>query len=285
MLNGEKILEILIREEHPKRIAFLPYLKEMWDSMESVYLAARARGIDAKVIPLEYDVLDERKRVLDTRLDFESTESFDPGEFDLCVVHYPYDDMNKVTKLHDKRYYSDNLAKESKLVYIPYFCGVSSIDFKLKPVPVNAHYIFCDTLSDWREYKSLFPDKKIYLVGSPKTDKLTSKKGDNILVATSLVPFLEGGKSRIEAYREIVFSHENVIFRPHPLMLDTIRAMRPMLLMSYADLLHEMEMKGIEIDYSPDVSKTFDRCYYMYCDGASLEVMWKETGKPYQIIS
>lgn len=282
--NGEKIIEILIKEERPSRIAFLPYLKEMWDSMESVYLAARARGIDAKIIPLEYDVLDEQRRILDTRLDFEHTEDFDPTEYDLVVIHYPYDDRNKVTRLHNERYFAPNIAKQTKVVYIPYFCGESTIDFKLKPGPVSASYIFCDTWHDFKEFKDLFPHKRVFLVGSPKMDKLTDEAGDHILVVNSLVPFLQAGEYRLDEYRDIIYSHENVIYRPHPLMIDALRAMHPMLLIPYAQFLHELQREGIEIDSVPDVSETFKRCNYMYADGGSLVTMWKETGKPYQII-
>lgn len=116
-----------------KEIVFLPYKASMWDSLESIYLAAREdENCDAYVVPIPY---------YDKNADGSLGEKhYEGGEYpdnievtyyedynleerhpDVVYIHNPYDNCNFVTSVPE-RYFSSNLKKYTDcLVYIPYF--------------------------------------------------------------------------------------------------------------------------------------------------------------------
>lgn len=124
-----EISHIKIRKE----IVFLPYKASMWDSLESVYLAAKEdEECDAYVIPVPYyDKLPDGrlgemhyegdqypKNIEITRYQEYNLEERHP---DVIYIHNPYDNCNNVTSLPEY-YFCKNLKKYTDcLVYIPYF--------------------------------------------------------------------------------------------------------------------------------------------------------------------
>lgn len=116
-----------------KEVVFLPYKASMWDSLESVYLAAKEDpNCDAYCVPIPYfdrnadgslgqmhyegneypqnvEVIDWRKYNLTDRRP------------DTIYIHNPYDECNRVTCVHPD-YFSSKLKKHTdELIYIPYF--------------------------------------------------------------------------------------------------------------------------------------------------------------------
>lgn len=116
-----------------KEVVFLPYKASMWNSLESVYLAAREdEGCDAYVVPIPY--FDKKPDGSFGEMHYEGGE-YPPGieithyedynleerRPDTIYIHNPYDNWNYVTSVPE-RYYSSNLKKYTEqLVYIPYF--------------------------------------------------------------------------------------------------------------------------------------------------------------------
>lgn len=276
MTNGHRIAKIL-HDDGIRRIAFLPYKREMADSLISVVCACQRLAMTVGVFPVGYTADGEH------RLEFpESKEEFNPEEWGAVVYHNPYDDSNMVTEV-DERFHSDRMKGKTTLVYIPYYCGYSDIGFKTKPGVRNADYIFCDPV-DEVEYQMLYPDKKIIGVESPKMDTIEEGEGDYTLVCTSLIPFLEKRHLKFAEYRWAVFQHEKVIFRPHPLMEETIKALAPNCIDEWRELIRDIEAAGIEIDATDNVGKTFARCKFLITDFSSIVRMWEKTGKPIQIL-
>ena len=124
-----------------KEIVFFPYKASMWDSLESVYLAAKADpDCDAYCVPIPYYTLNPdhslgemhyegNVRPDGTPIEYpEGIEITDWQEYDfeerkpdVVYIHNGYDNWNLVTSVHP-RFYSGNLKKYTdKLVYIPYF--------------------------------------------------------------------------------------------------------------------------------------------------------------------
>ncbi len=114
-------------------IVFLPYKASMWDSLESVWMAADAdENCRALVIPIPYFDKNPDGSVKEYHYEGDQYpknvpitdfESFDFGKEhpDEIYIHNPYDDMNYVTSIHPF-FYSKELKKfTEKLVYIPYF--------------------------------------------------------------------------------------------------------------------------------------------------------------------
>lgn len=143
--NENKIYKILnkgllrvensVKNDIPVRreIVFFPYKAAMWDSLESVYLAAKEDpDCDVYCVPIPYFELNE-----DLSL---GTMHYEGGEYpenieitdwqtynleerrpDVVYIHNPYDDLNLVVRVHP-RYYAQNLKQYTdRLVYIPYF--------------------------------------------------------------------------------------------------------------------------------------------------------------------
>jgi len=116
-----------------KEIAFFPYKASMWDSLESVYLAAKKDPkCDVYCVPIPYYELNPDRSFgqmhyegLEYPKNIEITDwksyNFEERRPDEIYIHNPYDNCNLVTSVHP-RFYSGNLKKYTeKLVYIPYF--------------------------------------------------------------------------------------------------------------------------------------------------------------------
>lgn len=116
-----------------KEIVFMPYKASMWDSLESVYLAAREdESCEAYVVPIPY--FDRKPDKSLGEMHYEGSEypknihitdweqyNFEERCPDVIYIHNAYDDMNLVTCVHP-RFFSSNLKKYTEeLIYIPYF--------------------------------------------------------------------------------------------------------------------------------------------------------------------
>lgn len=139
--KAHKLLEeMLIKAENAirhipvkKEIVFLPYKASMWDSLESVYLAAREdEDCDAYVVPIPYydkladDSFGEmhyegNEYPLDIEITHYEDYDLEARHPDAIYIHNPYDNCNVVTSVPEY-YFSRNLKKYTDcLVYIPYF--------------------------------------------------------------------------------------------------------------------------------------------------------------------
>lgn len=116
-----------------KEVAFFPYKASMWDSLESVYLAAKSDPeCDAYCVPIPYFNLKPDRGLGAMHYeggeypkDIEITDwqsyDFENRMPDEIYIHNAYDDFNLVTRIHP-RFYSANLKKYTDmLIYIPYF--------------------------------------------------------------------------------------------------------------------------------------------------------------------
>lgn len=116
-----------------KEVVFLPYKASMWDSLESVWMAARDdENCDAYVIPIPY--YDKNSDGSFGEMHYEGDEypdyvpitaweTFDIAERkpDVIYIHNPYDNYNMVTSVHPMFYSSELHKYTGELVYIPYF--------------------------------------------------------------------------------------------------------------------------------------------------------------------
>lgn len=133
LLNKVKNSILYEIPDSKKEVVFLPYKASMWDSLESVWMAARDdESCDAYVIPIPYfdkkpdGSLGEMHYEGDLYPDYVPITdwqqySIEERHPDVIFIHNPYDQYNKVTTVHP-RYYSVELRKHTeKLIYIPYF--------------------------------------------------------------------------------------------------------------------------------------------------------------------
>lgn len=147
----DSIRELPVRTE----AVFLPYKASMWDSLESIWMAAcEDPACDAYVIPIPYydkhpdgslgELHDESGLypgyvpITDYR-----EYSFAERRPDLIFIHNPYDAYNYLTSVHPF-FYAENLKKfTEKLVYVPYFV-LEELDPD-NPAQVEGISHFCTT--------------------------------------------------------------------------------------------------------------------------------------------
>lgn len=187
-----------------KEIVFLSYQASMWDSMESVWKAASEdESCVTYVIPIPYYNMnpdgsmgqmqyDGDKYPSDVPITSWKEYSMEERRPDIVYVHNPYDDWNKVTRIHPA-YFSRELKKHvDTLVYIPYFVAVNDkVESHLcvTPVTIRADKIFVQSSQVRKTYieelkkfesenncKGISGDieEKVIAIGSPKYDKVGS---------------------------------------------------------------------------------------------------------------
>lgn len=135
LCNQVTIIKESITSEIPdkKEVVFFPYNASMWDSLESIYLAAKEDpDCDAYCVPIPY--YEKNPDGSFGQMHYEIKEyppnievinyqdyNFVERRPDAIYIHNPYDNWNHVTSVHPN-YYSKNLREYTdKLVYIPYF--------------------------------------------------------------------------------------------------------------------------------------------------------------------
>ena len=139
----------------PVKMLFLPYKASMWDSLESIWIAAKNDpDCDAVVVPIPY--YDKNSDGSLGKMHYEGGEfpsyvpvvhwqQYDLAENspDVAFIHNPYDDRNTVTQVHSL-YFSSNLKKYVKLLcYSPYFVTLKGISPHFAIMPAVLHSDLC----------------------------------------------------------------------------------------------------------------------------------------------
>ena len=114
-------------------IVFLPYKASMWDSLESIWLAAKEdENCECYVIPIPYYDKNNDGTLGNRYYEGEDFPSYVPivnyndysieqRQPDIIYIHNPYDKYNTLTTVSPE-YYSDRLRMNTScLVYSPYF--------------------------------------------------------------------------------------------------------------------------------------------------------------------
>lgn len=327
-----KRLKELISKSVIYKVVFMPYKASMWDSLESVWMAAdKDKRCEAVVVPITYYELDSNrnpaKRVNEREEFPEYVPVVNDEEYDLendrpdiIYIHNPYDNTNFITRV-DSRYYSWNLKKYcEKLVYVPYYKwvdGVSSTLFKsamyyadytvqssddavrrcIEASPEYAKKLGLKTI----EIRNIMENKLINL-GSPEVDKVLSLSKDNVpmpddwkgkviqsrvnvLYNTTLDEIFKS-KTFDKVKETLAFFKENsekafVIWRPHPLMRQSLVSMLPYLVDEYDEIMSEFINSSYGVlDANPSMHYAMfwsDMCYGYKT--SSMTELYKYTGK------
>ena len=313
---GRRITDKLI-EIHGSNdfsIAFLPYKRSMWNSMESVFEECKASGIDAHCYPIPYICLKENKEIDCVKSDFalfgdiaEPIETL--TESDYVAIHYQYEDHNKVTSMLPE-YFTKALKDryKAKIVYLPYGIYGNQPVYSLQPGCRFVDYAFVEDetaanlfLTGWQTQGVDFSGR-VFGFGSAKLDamkKLTReipKEWEDIidgrsvtLICNSLGAFLGDPFRNIDMYegrtiRELYEGHA-VIFRPHPLLRQTIRSMRPEASQRYDNFISEMKVRDhVIVDESEYLERAFGIADRLISNPSSVVPMWRVTGKPCEVV-
>lgn len=258
-------------------VVFIPYKVAMWDSMSSVYTAMKDDSrFRVVVVPISYYDMNEDGSYgeFHYELDMYPTDvaliksdeyNFEEIRPDIIFTHNPYDDYNRVTRV-DSFFFSRNIKNYTdNLVYIPYFItgGYMSEGFNYLPSYMNMDYIITQSEVMKQFYHSEF-HKKLLPLGSPKSDSILAPidhkllpeewkkkiKGKKVfLYNTSISSLLQDTEEFLEKIRYVIACFENrenvvLIWRPHPLLLSTIKSMRPAFESDYIKIVKSFKYMG-----------------------------------------
>lgn len=273
------------------QVVFLPYKASMWDSLESIWLAAQKdKRCECYVIPIPYYEYDAKKKRWVEHYDGSKFPEYVPivayqnysleqNHPDIAYIHNPYDDWNFVTRVN-KRYFSRELKKHvGKLVYVPYYVtgGFIAKDHLGLPVYQNMDYMVVQSEYAKSFCQGMYYYDKVLPLGSPKLDRVINLcrngnvvpaqwqpmlKGKKILMLnTSIGCFLQDGEiylRKIKKICQIIKQQSQValIWRPHPLLEATIISMRPHMMEAYCSLkAYFIENKIGVLDETSDISR------------------------------
>lgn len=228
-----RLKEALAAVKPRKEVAFLPYQVSMWDSLESVWLAAQEdTETDSYVVPIPYyDVLpDNGLGILHDQAaqypDYVPVFSYQAYPLkerhpDVIFFHNPYDGCNTVTRVPEQFYASQLRKYTEQLVYIPYFasqdpgpsehqCYMPGVLFADKVVVQPGaicetyHRVYTQQLKEngW-EGKLTSAGEKFLPLGSPKFDKILNmecRMEDLPESWQSVIQKPDGGRKKIILY-------------------------------------------------------------------------------------
>ena len=310
--------------DSPAEIVFLPYKASMWDALDSVYrVALQEENCHVVVMPVPYYNMNRKDDIVE--LHYEGNEfpadipitdyreySLEMMHPDIIFIHNPYDDCNHVTQL-PKKYFSSELVKlTEKLVYIPYFVArgrkIAEIHCAM-PAIHNAWRTFVQSEAIRESYIDGGADpKRIVALGSPKFDMVyrmqenppaMPKEWENALTGrkvfllnTHLNPIINEAERAIEKLQQIFLlfkEREDValLWRPHPLSIETAKAMNPNILDSYMQLMERFKTLDNGVyDESADVHRAIALSDAYIGDESSLVTLYGMTGKPiYKLVT
>lgn len=342
-------IENSIKNEIPVRreVVFLPYKASMWDSLESVWKAAEEDpDCDAYVIPIPYydrgpdGSLQAKHYEGELYPDTVPITRYDAYDFqkrqpDMIFIHNPYDECNYVTSVHPF-FYSVNLKKfTEQLIYISYFI-LNEIDpdnkeavegmkhFCTLPGVLHAdktivqseamRHIYVDVLTEFTKGTAAdraYWEKRILGLGSPKLDKVTHTKREEIEIPPEWLPIInkeDGSRKKVIFYNtglSALLQHEEkmlvkmrdvfrifkenreevaLLWRPHPLIEATLKSMRPELWEAYQEILKQYREEGWGIyDDTADLNRAIALADGYYGDWSSVVPLCKEAGVPVMI--
>jgi len=247
-------------------VVFLPYKASMWDCMESVWMAAKEDpDCNCYVIPIPYNDMNEDGTRGTLRYEGElfpkyvpitSYEEYKIAEVhpEVIYIHNPYDQYNRVTNVAED-FFSSNLRNYTDmLVYIPYYFTAGRLpeDHSLLVAYVCADKIVVQSEGWIEDFDEQISRDKIVALGSPKVDRVLRLARDKqrvideeispewkekvinkkvILYNTSLNSMLADIGLVLKKMRYVFSKFEKrddivLLWRPHPLMESTLRAMR-----------------------------------------------------------
>lgn len=274
-------------------VLFLPYKASMWDSFDTVYRAAlREKNWNVKVMPIPFYYINADREVLSEEYEGElfpkdiSITKYTEYDIayeqpDIIFIHNPYDECNAVTEVYPE-YFSSNLKKYCEhIVYIPYFVvdKIMSDGQCTIPGPQNAWRVIAQDERCRKQYIEVgaIEEKKVLALGSPKTDKVLDTINHidvpeewRRIIEDKKVFFLNTHLSNVMSdihlfvnklrYIMEVFDKEKeavLLWRPHPLSIQTAKAINPACLEEYLAIIEEFKSGDNRIyDDTADINRT-----------------------------
>lgn len=310
---GENIAEKLIERYNPTSVLFVPYKEEMWDTMQTIYDSFERRGFVTGIMPMPYFTLDNGK-IHDLKMEFDynnfpmmlkegySKEYGGTNKWDIIIFHYPYDNLNNVTR--PVMYSNELKAFCYHLVLVSYAVTGGRLPFESEVVyggVKNSDLVITET-EEQAEVANQFMKRHgfrtefvgwgsakydmIDLVEIPKEWEAKGEGKRKIFLQTGLVPYLKD-RNKLDKVETLIRKYINdpnvcLIWRPHPLLRDTIIAHHSGELRRFHDLMELVQKSDKDIwDESKLPETPIKFADEMISDASSLVILWKKTGKKF----
>lgn len=309
-------------EDRKMKVAFFPYKISMWDSLESIWEAAMTdERCECQLVPIPYYTRNEAGKLIaehyegasfpSVALDYRTYDVMQEKP-DIMYIHNPYDQYNKVTVVHPN-FFSTELKKAGGiLVYVPYYMAGACEKFEsMLNSCGNMGAVYSDYIVVQNEkLKSAFefcgfPERRLLVLGSPKVDAVYKiekktypimekwqdvlKNRKAILLNTSISTCIQSSDwlEQIREWIEPILKDDRLalIWRPHPLLLDTIHTMMQDE-KQFGTLVDDItNAPNAIIDDNDTAEAAIKASAAMISDYSSLVMQYTFTGKPAYVLT
>lgn len=247
---------------------------------------------------------DEANRVTSIAPEFYSSRI---KHFTEKLVYIPYFVLPEIKP--------ENQTSIDKIKHFCYLPGIIHADKvivqseNMRQIYINEYLKAAALCGDGTSRKEL--EEKILGLGSPKFDKAANTKKENVEVPeewlriiekpdgswkkiifynTSIAAFLKENERMLAKIEDVfrIFKENRdevaLLWRPHPLMMQTIESMRPELRDIYQEIVQQYRKEGWGIyDDSADMNRAVVISDAYYGDPSSVVQVYQETGKPVMV--
>lgn len=206
----------------------------------------------------------------------------------------------------------ENKEKVDKIKHFCFLPGIINADKvivqseNMRKIYINSYLEEAKALGFPADRKAL--EKKIFGTGSPKLEKVRNTRKEDIEIPdgwrrimekpdgsrkkvvfynTGITALLQYGDMMLEKMQSVfkVFKERQdefaLLWRPHPLLISTIKSMRPQLCESYEKIVEAYKDEGWGIyDDSADLDRAIVLCDGYYGDASSVVQLCQEVKKP-----
>lgn len=309
-------------QERPIEVVFLPYNATMWDCFHSIYKeAVKDERFKVYVVPIPYYNLDQGRNITaeyyeaDKIAEYAQVTNYKDYDItqrkpDIIFIHNPYDEYNMVTQV-PKKFFSSELVKYTPhLVYIPYYVSkkLTSESMLSTPGVRNAWLSVVQSEEMRQQYidGGIAPENVVAL-GSPKFDRVVQAereyqeipeewdilKGKKVFFWNTHLHGLMNDVNRfldkIEEIIHIFNVKEGIalLWRPHPLSIETLQTFQPGVVSRYLDIVEKFKKcKNFVYDDTPELERTIAVSdAYIGEEQSSVSQLYEITGKPMYYIN
>lgn len=288
-------IEQSVRNElKPAKIemVFFPYQLSMFDSLESIYLAAKADpDCDAYCVPIPwYDKLPNGElgqmhydgNQYPDYIDVTDWREYDveARHPDAIFIHNPYDEGNYITSVHPDFYSSRLYEHTDCLCYVPYFVsnGEISESFIITTGNIYAHKVFVQSEQERQRYIQVLYqtfgnqlngiEDKFVVLGSPKFDHITNPKSDDYELPTEWAQLIQneaGTPKKIVLYNTTInaaLQNSEQYLKKLRHVLDTFKKYNDIVLWWRPHPLLESTFESMR----PDLAQEYKQIVAQYCN-------------------
>lgn len=288
------------------RVGFIVQMPEIWDKEEPIFeLMQNDPQFDVKLVVVPpYDRINREvstdysdnffiKKYKDKAIKGYNNGEWQSikGKFDYVFFQRPYD------QYLPRELRSNTVVRYAKCCYIPYgFSGSDVFDDgnTNKSFFKNIYFAFPESDHMTELLKAQFPrTKKLHNIenlGYPALEPYynikPSHKVDSILWTPRWSFDRRIGGSTFDENKDLLFElrdmqiAKELIFRPHPLLLDELIKTNRMTEKEVEDYLDEMKKNGIEYDEGKTILEAFQRADVLITDYSSVIIQYFLTEKP-----